>query len=101
MLVHNVFFALKDKSAAAQQKLVASCKKYLTVHPGIKYFGCGMLATELKRPVNDRDFDVGLHIVFSSQAEHDRYQDAELHLKFIEENKENWLKVRVFDSVVD
>ena len=51
--------------------------------------------------VNDRDFDVALHIVFADQAAHDLYQDAELHHRFIAENKAKWKKVRVFDSVVD
>src|SRR5438105_4379311 len=101
MLVHNVYFTLKDNSEPARQKLLAACRKYLTPHPGIVFFGCGTLAAELKRPVNDRDFDVALHVVFASQAEHDQYQVADLHLKFIEENKPNWQKVRVFDSVAE
>jgi hypothetical protein len=101
MLAHNVFFALKDNSPAAAQQLVAACKKYLTAHPGIVFFACGTLAKELNREVNDRDFDVGLHIVFQDQAAHDLYQDAPTHHQFIEENKANWKKVRVFDSVVE
>ena len=101
LLVHNVYFALKDKSAPARQKLLAACRKYLTPHPGIVFFACGTLAEELKREVNDRDFDVGLHIVFESQAAHDRYQVADLHNQFIEENKSNWAKVRVFDSAAE
>jgi Stress responsive A/B Barrel Domain len=101
MLAHNVYFALKDNSPAARQKLLDACSKYLTPHPGIGFFACGTLADELNRPVNDRDFDVGLHIVFIDQAAHDRYQDAPLHHQFVAENKENWKKVRVFDSVVE
>jgi hypothetical protein len=101
MLAHNVFFALNDKSAAAKQKLVAACKKYLSKHDGEVFFAAGTLNEELNRPVNDRDFDVGLHIVFKDKASHDKYQDAERHLKFIEENKDNWKKVRVFDSDVE
>lgn len=98
LLVHNVFFALKDKSAAAKQQLIAACKKHLSQHPGTAYFACGTLAEELNREVNDREFDVALHVVFNDQAAHDRYQDAPLHLQFIEENRSNWAKVRVFDS---
>ena len=60
----------------------------------------GTRTDELKREVNDQDFDVGLHIVFDSLAAHDKYQDAADHLKFINENKDNWKKVRVFDSTV-
>jgi hypothetical protein len=101
LLVHNVYFALKDNSPTAQQKLLAACKKYLTAHPGIVFFACGTLAEELKRDVNDRAFDVGLHIIFENQPAHDRYQAAADHLKFIEENRANWSKVRVFDSTAE
>ncbi len=101
MLAHNVYFSLKDASDAAKQKLVSACKKYLSTHAGTLFFACGTLATELKREVNDRDFDVGLHIIFQDQAAHDAYQIAPLHEKFIEENKANWKKVRVFDSLVE
>lgn len=98
LLVHNVYFTLKDDSAEAQQKLIAACHKYLTGHDGTVFFGAGPLAGELKREVNDRDFHVGLLVVFENKAAHDKYQAHERHLKFIEENKPNWKKVRVFDS---
>jgi hypothetical protein len=101
MLVHNVYFSLKDNTPAERQKLLAACRKYLTNHPGTVFFAVGVLAEALKRDVNDRDFDVGLHIVFADQAAHDRYQDAPAHHQFIDENKHNWRKVRVFDSVAE
>src|SRR5262249_6533700 len=101
MLVHNVYFSLKDNSPDARKKLVAACKKYLAKHPGTAYFAAGTLCEEVKRPVNDVDFDVALHLVFKNKDAHDKYQDADLHKQFIEENKDNWKKVRVFDSVVE
>jgi hypothetical protein len=101
LLAHNVFFALNDPSPAAKQRLVAACKKYLVDHPGVVYFACGTLCEELDRDVNDRDFNVGLHIVFASRADHDRYQEAATHEQFIAENKAGWKKVRVFDSEVE
>jgi hypothetical protein len=100
LLAHNVYFTLKDKSPEAKKKLVDACKKYLAKHPGTVFFAAGTLCEELDREVNDRGFDVGLHLVFKDKAAHDKYQDAPLHLQFIEENKSNWEKVRVFDSVV-
>lgn len=101
MLAHNVFFTLKDRSEVSRDSLVAACKKYLTAHPGVVFFACGTLQPELSRPVNDRDFDVALHIVFQSRADHDTYQDASAHHTFVEENRENWARVRVFDSEVE
>ncbi len=100
MVVHNVFFSLTDGTPEKRQALVAACKKYLADHPGTVYFSAGVLSESLNRPVNDRDFDVGLHIVFKTMADHNAYQDHPRHQKFIDENKANWKKVRVFDSEV-
>src|SRR5262249_29699086 len=101
LLAHNVYFALNDPSPAAQEKLIAACKKYLTQHPGIIFFAVGSLAKDLCRPVNDRDFDVSLHIIFQTKADHDAYQAHPRHERFVAENKSTWTKVRVFDSAVE
>jgi hypothetical protein len=100
LLAHNVFFTLKEGSAEARQRLVAQCRTYLTGHPGTVFFAVGTHAAELNRPVNDQDFDVSLHLVFSDQAAHDAYQVAERHLQFVAGNRDTWKRVRVFDSVV-
>jgi len=100
MLSHDVYFTLKDRSPAAVRRLVEACNKHLTAHPGTVFYACGTLEPELARPVNDRDFDVALHIVFRDRASHDAYQAADRHNAFIAEQKENWAKVRVFDSIV-
>ncbi|MCX6029338.1 MAG: Dabb family protein [Chloroflexi bacterium] len=100
MIAHNVYFTLIDNSEAAVQMLLAACQKYLVDHPGIASFACGPLAIDHARDVNDRDWDVGLHIVFTDKAAHDRYQDAPLHQQFIAESKLNWKRVRVFDTVL-
>ena len=99
-LAHNVFFKLKDNSPARVHELIDACKKYLNVQPGIVFFAAGRLCAELARDVNDRDWDVGLHLVFLDRAAHDAYQDDPTHQRFIAEMKPNWAKVRVFDSLV-
>ncbi len=100
MIGHMVYFQLKDNSPAAREKLVAACKKYLADHDGVVYFAAGVIGDSFARDVNDREWEVALHVVFADKAAHDKYQTAETHLKFIEENKENWKKVRVFDSYI-
>lgn len=101
LLAHNVYFTLTDSSTAARNRLLETCKKYLSTHPGTVFFAVGTRATELSRPVNDLEFDIGLHIIFQNQAAHDAYQVAPLHEQFVEENKGNWKRVRVFDSLVE
>jgi hypothetical protein len=99
-LAHNVFFKLKDNSPSKVQALVDACKKYLNIQPGIVFFAAGTLCADLTRDVNDRSWDVGLHLVFVDKAAHDAYQDDATHNQFIAENKPNWATVRVFDSLV-
>lgn len=97
---HMVFFKLKSPTPENRAKLVEACKKYLADHEGIVYFSAGVISDEFKREVNDRDWDVALHLVFAGKAQHDKYQDAPDHKKFVSENKDGWEKVRVFDSEV-
>jgi hypothetical protein len=99
-LAHNVFFTLKDKSPVKLGELVAACRTYLNIQPGIVFFAAGTLVGELTREVNDRDWDVGLHLVFIDKAAHDAYQTDPSHVRFVDEQKYNWARVRVFDSYV-
>jgi hypothetical protein len=101
MIAHNVYFTLNDNSPAAIERLMAASKNYLTGHPGTTFFAVGTLVAELNRPVNDRNFDVALQVVFESMAAHDEYQQSARHKAFLAENKGNWKKVRVFDASVE
>ena len=101
MLAHNVYFALKDPSTTAKAALLAACRTHLTGHEGVRFFACGTLEAGLDRPVNVRDFDVALHLIFESRADHDRYQEHPRHLRFVAENRDGWANVRVFDSAVE
>ena len=98
-LAHHVFFKLNDRSDEAIETLLAACKKYLDDHVGLISFSVGRRDRELDREVN-ADFDVSLHCVFQDRPSHDAYQPSERHLQFIEENKETWAEVRVFDSTI-
>jgi hypothetical protein len=100
MLAHNVYFTLNNKSPAQKEQLVKECQAYLKDHPGIVFFAAGVLAEDLRRPVNDLEFDVALHVVFRTKQAQDDYQQAPQHLEFIERNRANWKQVRVFDSLV-
>lgn len=98
LIGHMVYFKLKDGTPEAKAKLVAACNKYLANHDGVVFYSAGVIGDSFKRDVNDRDWDVALHVVFADKASHDKYQDHPEHLKFIAENKDTWGKVRVFDS---
>jgi Stress responsive A/B Barrel Domain len=101
VLAHDVFFTLKDRSAEARLALVAACEKYLSGHEGTVFFSAGVAAAEFDRPVNDRGFDVALHVYLEGKKAHDDYQGHPRHKTFIAEMSPNWATVRVFDSWVD
>jgi hypothetical protein len=100
-LAHIVFFTLAESNDANRAKLVEACKKYLSKHEGVVYFSVGVRAPEYDRPVNDRDYDVALHLVFATAKDQDVYQTHPQHLKFVEECKGLWKQVRVFDSTLE
>lgn len=97
-LVHMVYFTLKDHSQESRDKMSAACQKYLSNHAGTLYFSAGTRANEITRDINDQDFDISLNLVFKDKAAFENYLTNPRHLKFIEENRESWAKVRVFDS---
>ena len=97
MLAHSVFFRLKDRSPAAIERLVAGCRDHLSGHRGELVFAVGTCSA-YDREVNDRDWQVALHIVFDSRAAHDAYQQAERHEIFIAAHADEWEQVRVFDA---
>lgn len=99
-LAHMVYFKLKDNTDANRQKVVDLSTKYLSGHEGMLYFSVGVLAEELDREVNDRQFDVALHMVFKDKASHDKYQVHPRHVKYVEQIRPLVEKVRVFDSYV-
>ena len=98
MLAHIVFFTLHDGSEDAVQRLIDSCQQHLNHHEGTVFFAVGRRNPDLAREVNDQDFHVALHVVFSDRAAHDAYQVSPRHQQFIAENKDTWARVRVFDS---
>lgn len=100
MLGHMVYFTLKDRSSASIESMIADCRHFLSGHPGAVFFAVGTLVPDLARPVNQLDFDVALQLVFQDRQAHDDYQVHPRHLQFIEKNKPNWDKVRVFDANV-
>lgn len=99
-IAHMVYFTLKEPSPAAEKKLVDDCRRFLQRIPGIAYFAVGTRVADLTRPVNVRDFHVGLHVIFHDRKAHDEYQVDARHQQFIAENKETWQQVRVFDCSI-
>lgn len=101
LLSHSVYFSLKDSTPETRQKLVDSCKKLLSQHPGVIFFSAGTICDEAKGALNDRDFDVILLMVFTDHEALHKYAASADHQKFIADNAATFSKVRVFDADVD
>jgi hypothetical protein len=99
LLAHNVFFSLKDNSPEAKKAMVEDSHKYLSPIPGIVFYAAGVVS-DVERDVVDRDYDVALHVVFTSKAAMEKYLAHPRHLEYVAEHRPNWNKVRVFDSFV-
>src|SRR5262249_52943554 len=64
LIGHMVYFKLKDNTPENRKKLVDACDKYLANHDGMVFYSAGVISDDFKRDVNDRDWDVALHLVF-------------------------------------
>ncbi len=99
-VAHVVVVALKKHTPESRAEFVKSCHKYLSDHEGTLYFAVGTIAEDLKEPVSDRDFDVVIHLVFETKSAEQKYLTDARHIKFVEENRDKFEKVRVFDSYI-
>ncbi|MDA0834676.1 MAG: Dabb family protein [Planctomycetota bacterium] len=99
-LAHMVYFSLLDDGPEAVQRIIDSAHALLSDIEGVEFLGIGKLIPDLDRPVNVRDFQVGIHVIFRDRAAHDAYQIHPQHQQFIADNKSNWKLARVFDCTL-
>ena len=101
MIGHMVYFTLKDRTPEAREKFAKSTGKLLGDIPGTTFFAVGTLPPQAYEPAaNDRDYDVALQVVFADKAAHTTYLKHPKHDEFVKVHKNDWSKVRVFDSVI-
>ena len=97
-MIHTVFFWLKDGLSDEQ---VAYFEGELAKLPSIETVGSGATgkpAATDPRPVTDDSFSYHLSLTFDSIADHDAYQVHADHDAFVENCKDLWARVVVYDS---
>ncbi len=100
-LIHTVFFWLKeDLSEEDKAKFKAGVKSLSTVSH-IQTFYMGSSAGTESRDVVDHSYDQALICQFAKVDDQAAYQIDPIHLKFVEDCKDYWTKVVVYDSLVD
>ena len=96
MFSHVVIFWTDPADPNAADKLVAGGHKYLKPIPGALHFHMGKMVGS-HRPVVDQTYQVALNLVFTDKQAQDDYQVHPEHLKFIEECRQLWQRVTVYD----
>lgn len=98
MFVHHVYFWLNNaRSQEDTRKLLEGLNKLSRVKT-IKMFHIGKPAGT-SREVIDGSYDVSWLVMFKNRADQDSYQIDPIHLQFVEECKNLWKKVVVYDSL--
>jgi hypothetical protein len=97
MLVHVVFFWLKKNLSEEEINLFKERAQAISGVASLKGFHVGIPAATAKRPSIDDSYDYALYTSFADVAGHDEYQQAPLHLKFLEDCKHLWESVKVYD----
>jgi hypothetical protein len=99
VLVHHVFFWLKNpQSTADRDKLLAGVKSLSKIET-IKMLHVGVPASTEKRDVVDNSYHVSELMFFDTVEDQKVYQDHPIHQKFIQEHSMLWEKVVVYDTM--
>jgi hypothetical protein len=98
MLVHNVFFWLKEGHSKKDKESFISEVKMLAHIPDVESVYVGTPAAVNDRKVIDKSYDVALTVIFKDIASHDSYQTHEIHQRFLANNSSKWTRVLVYDA---
>jgi len=99
-LIHSVFFWLKeDLSETDRTAFLEGCRS-LTKISTIKNCYIGPPAATAERGVVDNSYSYALIVHFNDLEGQNAYQIDPIHLKFVEDHKDKWTKVIVYDNIL-
>lgn len=98
LLVHHVFFWLKDPTNAEARKAFENGLQALVKVPQIQSYHIGT-PVESDREVVDDSFTYSYIAFFKNNENQEIYQTHPIHLKFIEDCQHLWEKVIVYDAM--
>ncbi|MFM8639858.1 MAG: Dabb family protein, partial [Planctomycetota bacterium] len=85
---------LKDPTRIGE--LVADCDRALPGIPGVAAYSCGV-PLDMGRSNVTKDYDVGIYVGFADASAYRGYLDDPRHLALVEEWRDGWKAVRIFD----
>ena len=98
MLTHTVIFWLKNDLCEDQKNIFINEVKTLGEISSVEDFHLGKPAATPKRPVVEDSYDFAITVVLKDMVAHDDYQTDPIHLKFIDNCKEMWERVVIYDA---
>ncbi len=101
LLVHHVFFWLKDPANKQHHQLLKQGLRSLSAIPEIKQLLIGAPASTEIREVVDNSYHVSELMYFHSLADQAKYQEHPIHKEFVEKYSILWQKVLVYDMLVE
>ncbi|MGC8737830.1 MAG: Dabb family protein [Candidatus Hydrogenedens sp.] len=97
MLVHSVYFWLKDEICEAKRQAFREGLLSLKQIPTVVQLFVGTPAHTEKRPIIDDSYTFGIVVVFNDIEGHDAYQIHPIHKNFLSEFGSYWDKVLIYD----
>lgn len=98
MLVHSVYFWLKEGLSAEQRDAFRQGVESLRTIETVREMYVGTPAPTADRPVIDRSYSVALTVVLDDVAAHDVYQEHAVHKTFVEHFSSFWTRVQIYDA---
>ena len=99
MLVHSVFFWLRDDIDDARRQAFRAGLESLRAVPVVREMYVGVPADSPSRPVLVTDYDFALTVIMDDMQAHDIYQAHPLHLEFLAQFSGCWTRVVIYDAV--
>lgn len=96
MLVHSVYFWLRDDLTSEEQQTFTSSLESLLTIPTVRHGFIGR-PSATDRPVIDRSYSYGLVVVFDDMEGHDAYQVDPVHEAFKARCSSLWSSIRIYD----
>ncbi len=97
--VHTVFFWMKEDLSDEEARFFEEGMEKLGKTPSILSYKWGKPAGT-PREVVDNSYSYAWIVDFASSEDQDAYQVDPVHLQFIEDCKDLWTKVQVYDTIL-
>ncbi|NLF29775.1 MAG: Dabb family protein [Planctomycetes bacterium] len=98
MLVHSVYFWLKDNLSDADRARFHAGLEGLAKVDAVRALYVGTPAATARRPVIDDSYTFALTVIFDDLAGQDAYQADPIHQDFVRTFSATWTRIVIYDA---